>query len=107
MRTLLLLVVGLAVGLYLGFNPVTRRDLTRWWNREIASQGAGKPHAAAAIRQLDSRLARSLKSSPKPLARTAPQTNTVPTTGQIGAELHAFWLALQRIWLTLWAQLRL
>lgn len=107
MRTVLLLVVGLAVGLYLGFNPVTHRDLTRWWNREVTSQPTGKPHAAATIRQLNSQLARSLKSSPKPLAQTTPQANTVPTTNQIGAELHAFWLALQRTWLTFWAQLHM
>lgn len=102
---LLALLIGLAIGLSLGFNPTTHRELLRWWDRELAAQANGKPHAAAAIRQLDSRLARSLQSSPKPLAHPGSQTNTVPTSRQIGAELQAFWLALQHIWLSFWAKL--
>ena len=107
MSALLFLLIGLAVGLYLGFNPTTRRDLTHWWNRETASQVDGKSQAALGIRQLNSQLNRSLRSSPKPLSQPGAQQNNVPTTGQIGNELHAFWLALERIWLNFLAQLHL
>jgi hypothetical protein len=105
-RTVLFsLLMGLAVGLWLGFNPSTHRSLLRWWDREMAAQVSGKPHAAAAIRELDSRLARSLQAPPRPPARRSGQPETVPTANQIGAELHAFWLALQRIWLNFWRKL--
>lgn|SRR5512142_424391 len=103
----LFLLVGLALGLWLGFNPAAHRDIVRWWNREVAAQTDGKPHAAAAVRQLNSRLTRSLENSPKPLARSGSQPNSVPTLNQIGAELHAFWLALERIWLNFAAKLRM
>ena len=109
MRTsaLLFLIIGLAAGLWLGFNPTTHRDLARWWNRETASQADGKSHTAFSIPQFSSQLNRPLRSSPKPLARPGAQTNTVPTLNQIGAELHAFWLALERAWLNFLAQIHL
>ena len=107
MSAFLFLLIGLAVGLYLGFNPTTRRDLTRWWNRETASQVDGKAHTGFTIGRLNSQLNRSLQSSPKPLAQTGAERSTVPTATQIGSELHAFWLALERIWLNFLAQLHM
>ncbi len=98
---LLFLVIGLAVGLWLGFNPTTHRDLVRWWNREVASEAKGNPVAGLNTRPSNSRLARSLRSSPQP---EAPR-NTVPTWNQIVAELHTFWLALEQAWLNFLAQL--
>ena len=105
MRTsaLLFLVVGLAIGLWLGFNPTSHRDLVRWWDRETSSRAERN----LGVSQLNSRLSRSLQNSPKPLAQPGAQTDTVPTTGQIGTELHAFWVALERVWLNLLAQLHL
>lgn len=104
---LLFLLIGLAAGLWLGFNPTTHRDLVRWWNREVASEASGKPVAGLSARQLNSRLARSLRSSPQPLAQPEAQRNTVPTWNQIVAELHAFWLALEQVWLNFLAQLHI
>src|SRR5512140_1974481 len=101
MRALLFLVIGLALGLWLGFNPAAHRSLVRWWNREETARVSGRPLASLNVRPLE----RSLKSSQKPLAQTGSQTNTIPTTGQIGSELHAFELALQRIWLELLGKL--
>ncbi len=103
----LFLLVGLAVGLWLGFNPAAHRDVVRWWNRVSLNQVGYKPHAAVVARQLGSRLNRALQSSPKPLAQPSEQPNTVPTLREIGAELHAFWLALEHIWLSFWAQLKM
>ena len=107
MSALLFALIGLAVGLYLGFNPVAHRDLVRWWNRETANQVDGRTHDAFSIRQWNSQLNRSLQSSPKPLVQTGAQRSTVPTLTQIGDELHAFWLALEHVWLSFLAQLHM
>ncbi len=108
MSGLLLLVVGLAIGLYLGFNPTTHRDLVRWWDRETATSRSERGgQTGFSIGQFNSGLARSLRTSPKPLAQPGAQTSTVPTSNQIGTELHAFWLALERIWLNLLIELHL
>ncbi len=101
---LLFLVIGLAVGLWLGFNPTTHRDLVRWWGREVAREASATPVAGLTVRNFNSRLARSLRSSPQPLAQPSAQRNTVPTWNQILAELHTFWLELERIWLNILAQ---
>ncbi len=107
MNTLLFLVIGLAVGLWLGFNPTTHRDLVRWWDRETANQARGSAQTGFTIGQLNSRLNRSLRTSPKPLAQPGAQTDNVPTSNQILVELHAFWLALERVWLNFLAQIHL
>ncbi len=108
MSGLLLLLVGLAIGLYLGFNPAAHRDLVRWWDRETAaSRSEHSGQTGFSVGRLNSQLARSLRTSPKPLAEPGAQTNTVPTSNQIGDELHAFWLALERLWLSFLAQLHL
>ena len=104
---LLFLLIGLAVGLWLGFNPAAHRAVVQWWNREAATRSAANPANPLGIRQLNSRVARSLRSSPKPLVQPSAQTNKIPTLTQIGDELHTFWLALERVWLNFWAQLHL
>ncbi len=107
MSGLLLLLVGLAVGLYLGFNPTTHRDLVRWWDREVSTRAERNSTAGFSIGQLNSQVNRSLRTSPKPLAQTGTERTTVPTSNQIGDELHAFWLALERIWLNFLTELHL
>ena len=66
----LFLLVGLAIGLWLGFNPQTHRQLTRFWNRTTTSQSSERPKASVDARQWDQTVNRWLRSTTK--ARPAP-----------------------------------
>lgn len=102
----ILLFVGLAAGLWLGFNPTTHKALVRWWDRETASQARAQPHSVLSLRQLDAGVSRLFRSAPKP--RTAPksETPTLLAWNQIVAAFQAFWHALEKIWLSFVGKLK-
>jgi hypothetical protein len=95
---ILLALLGLAVGLWLGFNPTTHRELNRWWTRTTAGQASAGPSSAANLRQLDRRLNQFLRTQPRPASQPQAASSPVPTARQISATLQAFWHALQQIW---------
>ncbi len=104
--TLLFLLIGLAVGLWLGFDPATHRDLVRWWDRTERNGAASTLPGIVNTRQLSRKAGRLLQTSPKPQQAPQDQPSVVPTSRDISVELQAFWNALQRIWLQFLASLR-
>lgn len=105
--SLLLILAGLAVGLFLGFNPTTHRDLVRWWDSTAAKQGqAQRTPAVISLRQFDSSVARLFRTSPRPQSSTRSEPATLPGWSQIVAALQTLWHSLQRIWLSLVASFK-
>ncbi len=100
---LLLILAALAVGLFLGFNPTTHRDLVRWWETTAAKQPqAQRSPALISLRQFDSSVARLFRTSPKPQSSTRSEPATL--WSQIVAGLQSLWHALQKIWLSIVAK---
>ena len=52
----LLLIAGLALGLWLGFNPTTHKDLIKFWDRARTSPAQAQRGTAVDLRQLDSKV---------------------------------------------------
>jgi len=94
----LLLLVGLAVGLWLGFNPTTHRELARWWTRTANTQASERPSSDVNLHQLDRRLTQWLRTGARPADQPPAQKSPVPTGAQISTTLQAFWHALEQIW---------
>ncbi len=102
----ILLIVGLAVGLFLGFNPSTHRAIVRWWDRETRIQGRAEPHTAFSLRQLDKSVARLFRTAPRPETPPKSENPRLVTWDQIVAAFQAFWHALEQIWLSFIAKLK-
>ncbi len=98
----LLLLIGLAVGLWLGFNPATHRDLVRWWDRTTAAQTrnhtAATPSAAISLRQLDRSISRWFRTATQPQSPPREKSSPAPSSNQVVALLQAFWHALEQAW---------
>ncbi|HEX8991900.1 MAG TPA: hypothetical protein VF784_09500 [Anaerolineales bacterium] len=108
--SLFLILAGIAVGLFLGFNPTTHRDLARWWNTEATGtavqqrQAERTPAPLISLRQIDNSMARLFRTAPRPQTNVHSQPATLPGWSQIVAALQSLWHALQRIWLSLMAK---
>ncbi len=104
---LLLVLVGLVIGLYLGFNPATHRALVRWWDRTATASRTTSAERSApepfSLKQFDNSVARLFRTTPR--AEVRPQTEpALPVVSQIESALHQLWLALQRLWLSIEAK---
>ncbi len=102
----LLLIVGLAIGLWLGFNPTTHKELVRFWDSTKTSQAHGQPRAVVNLRQLDTKVALWFRSSTSTRATPGSRTTSVSASREISAAWQAFWNALRQIWLSMMASLR-
>ncbi len=102
---ILFLLVGLGLGLWLGFNPAAHRDVVRWWDRTRSNETSSTIPSALNTRQLDRSLSRFLRFTPRPQPVPKSEPSTVPTGTQISTELQALWNALQRIWLDIIAKI--
>ncbi|HTP01697.1 MAG TPA: hypothetical protein VMJ64_10010 [Anaerolineales bacterium] len=91
------LLVGLAIGLWLGFNPAAHRDVARWWDRTTSKESASAVPGVASVQPLNRELSRLLRSAPRPQPTPNTQPNAVPAGPQISAELQALWNSLLRI----------
>ncbi len=101
----LFVLAGLAVGLWLGFNPSTHRELVRLWDNATVSQARTRRTTTVfSLRQLDQSVARLFRSTPRAgvTPRTEPSTSTA--WNQFVALLQSFWHALERIWASLTAK---
>lgn len=103
---LLLLIAGLVIGLWLGFNPAAHREVLRLWHEATVSQARTQPSAEVSIRTLDTQIARLFRISPRAQVTRRSQPNAAPVWNQIVAMLQAFWHALQRIWLSIVGNVR-
>ena len=105
--SLLLILAGLAVGLFLGFNPTTHRDIARWWSSATAQAAVSQrqanrtPAPLISLRQFDNSVARLFRTATRPQTSVRSEPATLPGWSQIVAALQAFWHALQQIWLSL------
>lgn len=100
----LFVLAGLAVGLWLGFNPSTHRELVRLWDNATVSQAHRRSTTVFSLRQLDASVARLFRSAPR--TRETPRTEPSMSTAwnQFVALLQSFWHALERIWASLTAK---
>lgn len=101
---ILFLLVGLAAGLWLGFNPAAHRAVVRWWDSTNSSRATASQTPLVNVQGVNHSINRLLRSSARPQPTRVPQTNTVPSGTQISAELQTFWNALQKLWLSFIAQ---
>jgi hypothetical protein len=99
---ILLVLIGLVVGLWLGFNPTTHRELVRWWNHTTTSQvrSTATQTGTISLRQLDRRINRWFRTEARPQRQGTPPAaaSPVPTGNEIAATLQAFWRALEQVW---------
>ncbi len=97
---LLLLLVGLAVGLWLGFNPTTHRDLVRWWDRTTAGQARASetPSAAVSLRQIDRSITRWFRTTTRPQSAVPEKSSPAPTWNAVVAMLQALWHTIEQAW---------
>jgi hypothetical protein len=87
----LLLIVGLAVGLWLGFNPKAHAETVRDWSRLTESVAHMRFTSAA---KLPTSQAPSTAAKPAP----HPQISTSTAWRQVSAQLNTFWMSLQHLW---------
>lgn len=99
----LLVLIGLVVGLWLGFNPSTHRALVRWWDHTSMGQAraAETQTGTVDLRQLDRRITRWFRTEARPQSTPPASKNPVPTGNEISSTLQAFWHALEQIWVRL------
>ena len=102
---LLLALAGLALGLWLGFNPASHRALVRLWDRTSLSRAHSGAQALVSVRQWNSRVSRWMRSSPRPLAEPKSPPIRLYTATQISSAWQAFWHALEGIWLRIAAKI--
>lgn len=94
----LLLVLGLAIGLWLGFNPKAHQETVRDWSRLTASVAHMKFSAGVKLPTVE---------APKPVAKPAaqPQISTSAAWRQISTELNTLWTSVQHMWRTVTARI--
>jgi len=93
----LLLIAGLAIGLWLGFNPTTHRELVGFWNSATKTdQAHARPVAALNIRQLDQKVAVWFRTTTRVQVTPQSRPTALPIWKQISAALQTFWNAMQR-----------
>ncbi len=88
----LLLVVGLASGLWLGFNPKMHQQIVQDWNRasvSVAHVGLGTSAKPSALQPI--------APTSKPSSQT--QFNVSATWKQISVAFEGFWRSIQRLFL--------
>lgn len=102
---ILFALAGLAVGLWLGFNPAAHRQAVRWWQSTMSERtsASASPDSILNMRQVNRRVNRWLRArdATQPVE---PQANNSPrllTWDQIVAAFRQFGVALYQIWLQL------
>ena len=99
------LLVGLAIGLWLGFEPTMHRQVMQWWDRTSSNRQTASLPTLFNVRPLDQRVNRFLRTTPKPQPAPASKPGTLPTGSQITADIQALFNALHKMWLTLVAKI--
>lgn len=98
----LLLILGLAVGLWLGFNPQAHRGVVQSWDNMRSGYLQVKGDAAVKMHdwftQVNLRTQAPSQPKPQPAASSAWR--------QISYAFEGFWNSLQRIWLNIRASIR-
>ncbi len=95
----LLLAIGLAAGLWLGFNPQAHAQTIKSWDQAKASYVQFKAQASTQIRQLDTEVSAEGKSSP------SAEPDASATWKQISTAFESFWNSVQKIWSNITAKI--
>ncbi len=100
----LLVILGLAVGLWLGFNPQAHKQTVQYWDKAKTALAQVKTQTTAKVNVLDSHTTTWLRSSSKtkvvaPAAPAAPSASS--TWKQITAFFNTLWTSVQRMWASL------
>ena len=111
----LFLILGLAVGLWLGFNPQAHQQTIQQWDSVKSAFLNLKSGSSVQIRGLSSQTAStsSSKSSPKsrhapesqPAVSTPSQPNASTAWKQVTTAFESFWSSLQGIWANITAKI--
>jgi len=101
----LLLIVGLAVGLWLGFNPQAHAQIVKDWGRAKTSYVQFKAQASTQVRHLDTKVSAVGKSSPKAEPVSQSQPNVSAAWKQISTAFETLWSSVQRTWSNITAKI--
>lgn len=103
---LLLIVIGLGVGLWLGFDPTAHKETIQNWDKARAVFVQVKSGTGTNIDSWDTHLTTWFRSSPRPQPAPLSQPSASVGSKQISTALQTFWHSVQRIWLSILAKLR-
>ncbi len=98
--TVLLVIAGLAVGLWLGFNPRAHQEVIHSWDQAQTAIAHMKFNSTANVRVAQPPTARTKPSS------TPPATVSI-TWKQVTTAFDDLWLSMQRLWLNVSARIGL
>lgn len=98
----LLLLLGLAVGLWLGFNPQAHREALQSWDGAKAVSVNIQTQVSAKLHEWTGQSGSQEQSAPN----SAPRP-TETAWGQLTSILHTLWSSIQRFWLSISAKLHL
>jgi hypothetical protein len=101
----LLLIVGLAFGLWLGFNPQAHAQTIKNWDQAKASYIQIKAKATTQIHQWDTKVSAVGKSSPKAEPASQSRPDTSAAWKQISTAFESLWNSIQRIWSNITAKI--
>ena len=92
----LLLIVGLAVGLWLGFNPQAHQQTIQKWDSVKSAYLKFMTDAYAKIQGLNSHVSTSLQTNPRSKVVTPSQQTATEAWKQVTTAFDSFWSSMQR-----------
>ena len=105
--TVLFLILGLAVGLWLGFNPQAHQQTIKQWDSAKSAFLKIKADSSVQVQGLSSQTSSSSSSKSNSKSRYAPQSQPSASTAwkQVTTAFESFWTAMQRIWVNVTAKI--
>ena len=90
----LLLILGLALGLWIGFNPQAHQQTVQAWNQAKSSYVSFQSRADVKVQNWTSNLDTHVQVNPGP----AQPVTASKTWKEVSSALDMFWNSMQRIW---------
>ncbi len=94
----LFLMLGLAIGLWLGFNPQAHSQTIQKWDSVKTAYLKIKAETTAKIQGLNSHLTLSLPSSPKSSSAPPSQPAVSSAWKQVSTAFEVIWSSMQKFW---------
>jgi hypothetical protein len=102
----LLLVVGLAVGLWLGFNPQAHQQTIQKWDSVKSAYLKFMSDANMKVQGLNSHISTSLQTNPGSKSVTPSQPTATEAWKQITTAFDSFWTSMQRFFANVTAKIK-
>lgn len=99
----LLLVLGLTLGLWIGFTPQTHRQAVRTWDQAKSSYADFQSQASVKVRDWTTNFNTQVRVNPK----SAQRITSSRAWEQVSTTLDTFWNSVQRMWTNLTTQANL